>query len=109
MGSEKSFESQIKTWLDKHGCFYVKFFANGYTKRGIPDILASVNGFFVGIEVKAQTGRPSDLQRVKIHKIRSSGGFAWIVYPSGWPVLENQLIKLLDGNTKNINESEVLK
>lgn len=110
MGSEKSFENKIKKWLAANGCYYVKFFANGYTRRGVPDILASVNGFFVGIEVKAQGGNPSDLQYDNIREIRASGGFAWIVYPSGWPELKEMLTVLLnDGDTYLFNESEVLK
>ena len=94
--SEKDFENKIKAWLVSHGCYMVKFFANGYTKRGVPDILASVNGFFVGIETKAQNGRPTDLQIYNVRKIRESGGFAWVVYPSGWPKVEKALLDLLD-------------
>lgn len=107
---EKCFENKIKKWLAANGCYYVKFFANGYTRRGVPDILASVHGYFVGIEVKAQNGRPDDLQFENVREIRNSGGFSWIVYPSGWPELKEMLTVLLnDGDTFLFNESEVLK
>lgn len=110
MGSEKSFENKIKKWLAANGCYYVKFFANGFTRRGVPDILTSVKGYFVGIETKADNGRPSDLQYDNIREIRASGGYAWIVYPSGWPELKEMLTVLLnDGDTYLFNESEVLK
>lgn len=102
---EKSFENKIKKWLAAHNCYYVKFFANGYTRRGVPDILASVNGWFVGIEVKAQEGRPSDLQYDNVREIRKSGGYAWIVYPSGWHELQNILLNILN-NVVITNESE---
>ena len=108
--SEKAFENRIKAWLKDHGCFYVKFFANNYTVRGIPDILTCVNGYFVGIEVKDTGGRPTDIQIQKIKKIRESGGFAWIVYPGGWDELKEYLTVLLnDGETHLFSESEVLK
>jgi Holliday junction resolvase len=84
MGPEKNFENKIKDFLDKQGAWYVKFFANRMTKEGIPDILACVNGYFVGIEVKAQNGKPSDLQLYHCEKIRKSGGFAFVLYPSGF-------------------------
>lgn len=84
MGPEKTFETKIKRFLDSQGAWYVKFFANRMTKEGIPDILACVNGYFVGIEVKACNGKPSKLQKHHCNKIRNAGGFAFIVYPSGW-------------------------
>lgn len=107
-GSEKQFENKIKSWLDDHGCYYVKFFANAYTKKGVPDILASVNGYFVGIEVKAQNGKPSELQYYNVRKIRDSGGYAWIVYPTGWAQLEIILNCILN-DVDFTAESEVLK
>ena len=95
MAQEKNFENKIKAWLKDHDCYFVKFFANRMTKTGVPDILASVNGYFVGIEVKAQHGRPSELQFYNVRKIRESGGFAYIVYPSGWDELKEILAGLL--------------
>ena len=78
--------------------------------RGIPDILTCVNGYFVGIEVKDTGGRPTDIQIQKIKKIRSAGGFAWVVYPGGWDELKEYLTVLLnDGETHLFSESEVLK
>lgn len=98
MAAEKNFENKIKAWLKDHDCYFVKFFANRMTKTGVPDILASVNGYFVGIEVKAQNGRPSELQLYNLRKIRESGGFAYIVYPSGWDELKEILNGLLKDN-----------
>lgn len=95
MAQEKNFENKIKTWLKENNCYFVKFFANRMTRTGVPDILASVNGYFVGIEVKAQNGRPSELQLYNVRKIRESGGFAYIVYPSGWDELKEILNGLL--------------
>lgn len=107
MAGEKNFENKIKRWLTDHDCFFVKFFANGYTRRGVPDILASVNGWFVGIEVKADHGTPSDLQLESIQEIRNSGGYAWVVYPSGWNELQTILLNLIN-NIVIDNESEVI-
>lgn len=84
MAAEKLYENKIKKFLESEDAWFVKFFANRMTKEGIPDILACVNGYFVGIEVKAQTGRPSELQIYHCEKIRKAGGFAFVVYPSGW-------------------------
>lgn len=84
IGPEKTFENKIKDFLDEQGAWYVKFFANGYTKSGIPDILACVNGYFVGIEVKAPKGTVKPIQEYHLKKLRKAGGFAFALYPSGF-------------------------
>lgn len=84
MAQEKSFENKIKKFLDDEGAWYVKFFANSYTRSGIPDLLCCINGYFVAVEVKAQSGHPSPLQIHHCTEIRISGGFAFILYPSGF-------------------------
>lgn len=72
----------------------------------MPDVLACVNGCFVAIEVKAQNGKPSELQLYNIEEIKKSGGFAFVVYPSGW----NELKVFLDDLKKGyFNEEYRLK
>jgi Holliday junction resolvase len=60
----------------------VKFFANGYTKKGVPDLLCCINGFFLAIEVKAENGVASELQKLNIEKIEQAGGRSIILKPS---------------------------
>lgn len=94
MAQEKLFENKIKKFLDENNCWYVKFFANAYTKKGIPDLLCCVNGFFLAIEVKAENGKATDLQKLNIDKIRSCGGKAIILKPSQFDDF-CELVKLL--------------
>jgi Holliday junction resolvase len=84
MAGEKNFENKIKKFLKDRGCWYVKYFANRNTRAGIPDILACVNGRFVAIEVKAENGKPTELQKWNVEQIKSSGGIAMILYPQDW-------------------------
>ena len=72
----------------------MKCFANSFTKVGIPDILACVNGYFVGIEIKAQNGKPTKLQLYNVKKIRKAGGFAMILYPSAFPIFKKFILDL---------------
>ena len=88
MGPEKIFENKVKKFIENSGGWQVKFFANRMTKEGIPDILSCINGYFVAIEIKAQNGKPSDLQIYHCEKIREAGGFAFILYPSGFEKFE---------------------
>lgn len=114
MASEKLFENKIKKFLKDEGCYFIKHFANSYTKSGIPDILACVNGHFVAIEVKGPSGKPSDLQLYNIREITKAGGIGVILYPDQFEVfkhLVNHLQK--DGKTaariisNSINERTV--
>lgn len=82
MKAEKQFETKIKKFLDENNCWYVKYFANAYTKKGVPDLLCCVNGFFLAIEVKAENGIASDLQKLNIDRIRRCGGYALILRPN---------------------------
>ena len=84
MAQEKNFEQKIKRFLDEEGAYWVKFFANSYTRSGVPDLLCCVHGHFVAVEVKAQNGKPSPLQIHNCTEIRIAGGFAFILYPSGF-------------------------
>lgn len=95
MAQEKQFENKIKRYLKECGCYSVKYFGCSYSESGTPDILACINGYFLAIEVKAQTGKPSELQLIKINDIRKAGGFAYVVYPSGWKRLKDIIDGLL--------------
>lgn len=92
MKSEKQFETKIKKFLTDNGCWYVKFFANAMTRSGIPDLLACVNGYFVAIEVKAENGKPSELQKYNVRKIREAGGIAIILYPNQFDDFKNLIL-----------------
>lgn len=106
MAQEKNFENKIKGFLKEQGAYFVKFFANNYTKKGVPDILACINGYFVGIEVKAQNGHPSELQLYNIEQIRKADGFAFVLYPSGYEqfkeFIENLNKEIFDRNMPTI-------
>ena len=110
MAEEKLFENKIKQWLHDHECYHIKYWGGGqFTKSGVPDILACVNGYFIGIEVKGPRGRANALQKYNLKKIRESGGLCYIVYPSGWESLREILEGLLYDRFNRDDEREVLK
>lgn len=108
MGAEKIYENRIKRYLKERGAYRVKYHGNYYSENGTPDILACVNGCFLAIEVKAPEGKPSELQLAKIADIRKAGGFAYVVYPSGWLKLKAIIDGLLVDNF-NREEDVILK
>ena len=67
---------------------------NGFGKAGIPDIIAIVDGIFVGIEVKAdRTKKPTELQ-VKCGKEIREAGAEWFLVCDDTSLLQvEQFIK----------------
>ena len=101
MAKEKLFENQIKRYFHSVGIYpagypenkmnapitgwYIKYWAGAqFTKSGIPDILACINGHFVAVEVKAEDGTPSDLQILNCKRINAGRGLAFVLYPSAF-------------------------
>lgn len=96
MAAEKNFENRVKTFLKENGCWFVKFFANGYTKKGIPDILVCCDGRFVGVEVKAPNGKPSELQLYNLRKIHEAGGYGVLLYPKDFDLFKELICAIQD-------------
>lgn len=85
MAAEKNFENKIKKYLTDHGAWFIKYWAGPkFTKEGIPDILACIQGKFFAIEVKAPKGKPTLIQIVTLRNIRKSGGIGVLLYPEDW-------------------------
>ena len=101
MAGEKNFEERVKRYLKSIGVYplgtppdkmtvtpcgyYEKRWGGGtFTKSGLPDLHIVCNGMSVDVELKAQNGRPSELQIFVIKQIRAAGGFAFVLYPSGY-------------------------
>lgn len=108
MAREKIFETRVKRYIESQGGWQVKFFANAYTKTGVPDILSCIHGYFVGIEVKSERGTPSELQLHTIRQIRAAGGFAFVLYPSGYNTFK-QFINDLNKDTFDTDIPMIIK
>lgn len=98
MAAEKAFENKVKKYLQDKGCWLVKFFANRMTSVGVPDILACVNGWFVGIEVKTENGKMSKLQFYQMTKIIQAGGIHVVLYPHNFDKFKTLIEALLAKN-----------
>ena len=75
--NEKSLENKIKKHLGSHGHYFVKVHGSLFQRVGIPDIIACINGKFVGIEVKNPNGkgRVSLVQEFNLNQIQKSDGY----------------------------------
>lgn len=78
---EKAFENKVKDFLKKQGCWYLKTWSNGVQRAGVPDLLICCNGYFLGVELKAEGGVVSELQKFNLRWIRASNGVGMVLYP----------------------------
>lgn len=77
--SEKTIENEIKKWLDSQKHWYFKVHGGIFQKSGVPDIIACIQGRFVGIELKKSKGGViSILQEKQMELIRDSGGITGV-------------------------------
>ena len=82
MAQEKNYENKVKDYLKPIGAYFIKTQGDRFSKSGTPDIVACVNGHFVATEVKAENGKPSELQLYHLEQIQKAGGYGAIIVPT---------------------------
>lgn len=89
---EQKVQKSITNYLDSLGAYYLKVHGSAFQPSGTPDLLACVNGKFVGIEVKKPKGGiTSELQKFKIKQIKNAGGHAFVA--NGLDVVKREFKK----------------
>jgi hypothetical protein len=77
---ESKVKDRIKKILLKYPkTYYLMPVTGGYGSSGVPDIVACVDGKFIGIECKAKGNKPTALQMKNLNHIVAAGGHAFIV------------------------------
>lgn len=109
MAAEKSFETQLKRWLESEGIYalgtaqqdmtvppcgyWEKRWGGGkYIKSGMPDMHIVVRGVSIEVELKAPNGRPSELQIQKLNQIDDAGCIGVVLFPKDFEKFQ-KLIK----------------
>ena len=91
---EKWVKAQVVKMLKDIKAYYFYPVANGYMSSGVPDIVACVNGKFVGIECKAGDNQPTALQTKNLLDIANAGGTATVINENSLDELRKLLEKL---------------
>lgn len=83
--TESQFKSRVIKFLLDNEIYHIKYWGGGhFTRAGVPDIITCVNGYFIAIELKTETGRVSKLQEYNLEEIRRAGGAAMVLRPAGF-------------------------
>ena len=79
MTPEGKVKLRVKLLLTSINAYYFLPATHGYGSSGIPDIVACINGRFVGIECKAGKGKTTALQEKNLNAITQAGGLSVVV------------------------------
>ena len=79
MTPEAKVKAKIHKALKAAGAYAVNYIGGQFANNGTPDILACLEGRFIGIEAKAGRGKPTDLQISNLRKIHNAGGVALVI------------------------------
>lgn len=65
--------------------------------RGTPDIIGCINGYFIAIELKTDSGELDPLQEFVLNQIAESGGVGLVVTPKNWRATFTKLRAISEG------------
>ena len=99
MTPEKKVKKAVSNILDMYGAYYFSPVTGGFGRSGVPDIIACYRGSFIGIECKAGTNKPTELQKKEIAKIQKAKGSAIVVNEETIYLVED-VLKFIDGELK---------
>ncbi len=123
MAAEKQFENQVKEYLKTQGIYplgvekqkikaspcgyYEKRWGNAFTPSGLPDMHLVIRGVSVEVELKAENGKPSELQKKMLNQIVESGGIGFILYPKNFDKFKDLIVKIKSFNNTNVENRSI--
>ena len=90
---EAKVKRRVKEELASIGAYYVMPVTGGFGNSGIPDILCCFNGWFIGIECKANGGKVTRLQQTHLDEIEMRGGIALVVDEHSVKILKQLILE----------------
>ena len=75
---ESKIQRDIISYLKRRKVFHLRFQAQTNI-NGIPDIICCYKGLFIGLELKQEKGKATELQKKKLEAINNAGGIGLVV------------------------------
>lgn len=79
MTPEGKVKMAVKKILKQHNAYFFMPLGQGFGRAGVPDIIACLNGSFLGIECKAGNNTTTPMQDIELAAIKQAGGIALVV------------------------------
>jgi hypothetical protein len=80
---EARVKAKVKNLLARYKVYFFMPATHGYGSSGVPDIVACMQGKFIGIETKANGGVPTALQMKNLMSIVDNKGISIIIDETG--------------------------
>lgn len=120
MPAEKTFEEKLKRWLESEGIYALgtpkqdmvtqpcgywekRWGGSKFAKSGMPDMHIVVRGISIEAELKAPSGKPSELQIQKINQIDDSDCIGLVLYPKDFDKFQKLIRHLKSYPTADSN------
>lgn len=94
MTPEAKVKKKVVAHLKDLGAYYFYPVTGGYGRSGVPDIIACMDGKFIGIECKAGKNKPTPLQEKNLNEITAAGGVALVVSETNMDLVFSMLTDL---------------
>jgi hypothetical protein len=76
---EHKVKKKVTELLKQYEIYYFFPATHGYGRSGVPDIICCIRGYFLAIECKAGTNKPTALQLREIERIQQAKGIAFVI------------------------------
>ena len=90
---ESKVKAKVKLVLNMLGAYYTSPLTGGFGNSGVPDILCCYNGWFIGIECKANGGKVTRLQQMHLDDIERQGGIALLIDENNVGILKQLILE----------------
>ena len=76
---ESKLEEEVERLRQKKGIWQLARYQAQSNQNGLPDRLYLYKGYLLGLELKTDEGKPTDLQLKKLEEINNNGGIGLII------------------------------
>ena len=98
---ESSFQTNVIHFLNTLGVYVIKIWGGGFQSAGVPDLVICANGKFIGLELKVDDNKASEIQTYHLEEINSAGGVAFVFRHSvNWKIDLHTFINMVMNNEK---------
>jgi hypothetical protein len=92
---EYKVKKKVTELLKQYEIYYFFPATHGYGRSGVPDIVCCIRGYFLAIECKAGTNKPTALQYREIERIQQAKGIAFVINENNIEELHTTIKEIL--------------